>query len=53
MITVRVKTKSTEWVTRINATLEKAKKYFLGNTFNVGVFPEEKIERPFSVTEEK
>ena len=32
------------WVTDINGDITKAREYFIGKQFNVGVFPHEKME---------
>ncbi len=33
------------WVTDINGDITKAREYFIGKQFNVGVFPHEKWKR--------
>lgn len=37
------------WITEINGTLETARRYFLGNKFNVGVYPTENIHQAMKV----
>ena len=39
----------TTWSTPINGTEETIKKYFMNKYFNVGVFPEEKMEKVVNV----
>lgn len=50
---MRVATITTEsghtWSTDINGTDEEIKKYFLGQRFNVGAFPVEKMEKVVDV----
>lgn len=49
-IVVRVTTdKGTSWTTRINGDLDSAKEYFMGNWFNTGTYPQEKMERAVKV----
>ena len=50
MITVTVTMESGfNWTTRMNGDIEKAKAYFVGKAFNVGVYPFEKMEQVKSV----
>lgn len=51
LINVKVHTKSATWSTAINGTIEAAEKYFLGNWFNIGVYPVEQIECVLKVEE--
>lgn len=44
-----IKTKSHQWSTDINGTDAEIKSYFLGQYFNVGVYPQEKMEQVISV----
>jgi len=41
----KVYTKTESWETNINGTDEEIKNYFLGNFFDVGVYPIEKMEK--------
>ena len=53
-ITVKITTESGEsWTTPINVSLEAAKNYFLGQLFDVGVYPVEKMEKVTKVEEFK
>ena len=50
MITVKVTTESGDsWVTGINTTIEGAQAYYMGERFNVGAYPFERLERVVSV----
>ena len=50
MIAVKVTTESGyDWSTHINGTIKYAKKYFMGNMFDVGVYPVEKMEKVVKV----
>ena len=50
MIAVKVTTESGyDWETNINGTIEKARAYFMGNAFNVGFYPVEKMEKVVKV----
>ncbi len=44
MKTVEVITENCNWVTEFNGTDDDAVNYFLGNQFNVGQYPDEKME---------
>ena len=35
----------TQWSTSINGSNESIRRYFMGKSFNVGTYPEEKMER--------
>jgi len=50
MIAVKVTTESGyDWETDINGTIESARAYFMGNMFNVGFYPVEKMEKVVKV----
>jgi len=50
MIAVKVTTESGHsWTTDISVTIEKARKYFLNRSFNVGLYPVESIEKVVKV----
>ena len=49
-LTVKVTTESGHsWTTDINGDLESAIDYFIGQQFNVGIFPAEVMERAVKV----
>jgi len=50
MITVKVVTEGGDsWITGINATIEGACAYYMGERFNVGAYPIERLECVVSV----
>ena len=53
MIHVKVTTKTTEWTSRFNGDIKKAKEYYLGKYFDVGNYPHEQMEEVIKIIEIK